>query len=202
MAARIALPAGSADSYPDDRMTPRTFSRIVALSLWLLASLAVPLGCKPSPGPAPGASASAAAAAKPYPKTVAEAEALKSSGASWTNQEIRVHYTQVVATIGPSNEEWKKQGLPAEERARRAFALRHDARLTCRAMMASASEVEDLRRRDQDKYGQADGPTFDQLVEHNKKNGATGDAVYEAIIASAQRTDELFNAAFGILRWP
>jgi hypothetical protein len=178
-------------------MTPRTLSRIVALSVWLLASVAVGLGCKPSPGSAPSTTS---AAAKPYPKTVAETEALKQGGASWTNQEIRVYYNQVVATIGPSNDEWRKQGLPADERARRAFAIRHDARLTCRAMMASASEVEDLRRRDQEKYGNPDGPTFDQLVEHNQKKGAAGDAVYEGIIASAQRTDESFNAAFGVQR--
>jgi hypothetical protein len=183
-------------------MTPRTLFRIVALSLWLLASLAVPVGCKPSPGPAPGASASVGAAARPYPKTEAEAEALKKDGTSWTNQEIRVHYNQVIATIGPSNEAWKKQGLPAEERARRAFAIRHDVRLTARAMMASASDVDLLRQRDQEKYGNPDGPTFDQLVDQNKKKGAAGDAVYEAIIASAQRTDEAFNAAFGVQRSP
>jgi hypothetical protein len=156
---------------------PRTLFRIVALSLWLLGSFAVSLSCKPSPGPAPGASSSGEAAAKPYPKTVAEAEALKKGGASWTNQEIRVYYNQVAASIGPANEEWKKQGLPAEERARRAFAIRHDARLTSRAMMASASEVEDLRRHDQEKYGNPDGPTFEQLVEQGKKKGAAGDAV-------------------------
>jgi hypothetical protein len=181
-------------------MNPRALTRFLALALLILTSLAVALGCKPSPGPSPGASGSAAQADKPYPRTVAEAEALKKAGTSWTNQEIRVHYNQMVATIGPSNEEWKKQGLPILERARRAFAIRHDARMTARAMMASPSEVDDLRRRDQEKYGNPDGPTFEHLVEHGQKKGATGDAIYEGIIASAQRTDEGFNAASGIKR--
>ena len=45
-------------------------------------------------------------------------------------------------------------------------------------------------------------PSFDQLVESGKKKGATGDALYEGIIASAQRTDEKVNAAFGIQKTP
>jgi hypothetical protein len=173
-------------------MRPRAaLARILVLAL---LALTISLGCKPSPGPAPSA--------KPYPTSVAQADTLKDGGASWTNEEIRIHYNQVVATIGPSNEQWKREGLPAEERARRAFTIRHDARLTCRAMMASASEVEDLRKRDQEKYGNPDGPTFEQLVESGKKKGESGDAVYEGIVASAQRTDDLVNRAFGIKRSP
>ncbi len=138
----------------------------------------------------------------PYPTSVAQADALKKGGAAWTNEEIRVYYNQVVSTIGPADAQWKRDGLPAEERARRAYAIRHDARLTCRAMMTSAGEVDDLRRRDQEKYGNPDGPTFEQLVESGRKKGADGDALYEGIIASAQRTDEKVNAAFGIDRAP
>jgi hypothetical protein len=181
-------------------MKPGAFAKLVALASLVLLSLAVSLGCKPSPGPAP--SGSAATVAKAYPTSVAQADTLKRDGASWTNEEIRVYYNQVVATIGPADEQWKREGVPAPERARRAFAIRHDARLTCRAMMTSPSEVEDLRKRDQEKYGNPDGPTFEQLVESGKKKGTAGDALYEGIIASAQRTDEKVNAAFGIHRAP
>ncbi len=182
-------------------MILRSVYRIVALAVLILASLGAYAGCKPSSGSAP-APACAAAAGKPYPKTVAEAEELKKGGSCWTNQEIRVYYNQVVGTIGPSNEEWKKQGLPVEERARRAFQVRRDVRMTCRAMMGSASEVDDLRKRDQEKYGHPDGPTFESLLEHGKKKGTTGDALYEGIITSAQHTDEGVNAAFGIHKGP
>jgi hypothetical protein len=184
-------------------MPARTaLSKLLALAGLVLLALAISLGCKASPVPAPSASGSAAVGAKPYPSSVAQADTLKKGGASWTNEEIRIRYNQVVATIGPSNEQWKRDGLPVEERARRASEIRHDARLTCRAMMASPSEVEDLRKRDQEKYGNPDGPTFEQLVESGKKKGAAGDAVYEGIIASSQRTDEAVNRAFGIQRTP
>jgi hypothetical protein len=175
-------------------MSPRhalaSFARILLLLLTVLA------GCRQ--GPAAPAPAGSAAAAKPSPTTVAEAEALKRGGVSWTNEEIRVYYNQVVSTIAAASEQWKRDGLPAEEQARRASEIRHDARVTCRAMMTSAAEVEDLRRRDQEKYGNPDGPTFEQLVDKAKKKGLRGDAVYDEILASAQRTDEATNAAFGI----
>jgi hypothetical protein len=150
------------------------------------------------PMPSALPSTSASATAKTNPTTIAEAAALKNSGASWTNEEIRIYYNQVVTTIGPANEKWKQEGLSAEERARRASEIRHNARLTCRAMMTSTEAVEDLRKRDHEKYGNPDGPTFEQLVESAKKKGASGDAVYDGIIASSQRTDEKTNAAYGI----
>jgi hypothetical protein len=136
------------------------------------------------------------------PSSVVEAEALKASGISWTNEEIRIHYNKIVGTIAAANEKWKQEGVALEERARRASEIRHNARLTCRAMMASRAEVEDLRKRDQEKYGNPDGPTFEQLVESAKKKGIVGDAIYEGIIASAQHTDEAVNAIFGIKKGP
>jgi hypothetical protein len=170
--------------------------------LFLLLALAFLPACKGSPSSSASGAASASLAAKPHPSSVAEAETLKKAGASWTNEEIRLYYNQMVSTIGPKNEEWKKEGVPLLERARRAFEIRHNARLTCRAMMASAAEVDDLRKRDQEKYGNPDGPVFEQLVEHENKKGGAGDAVYEGIIQSAQRTDEGYNRAFGIQRSP
>jgi hypothetical protein len=39
-------------------------------------------------------------------------------------------------------------------------------------------------------------------VESGRKKGLDGDALYESIVVSAQRTDEAVNAAFGIRRSP
>jgi hypothetical protein len=174
-------------------MAHRAVAGLVAFAGVLVLVLGVALGCKPSPAPSP---------AGPLPTSVAQAETLKKGGAAWTNEQIRVYYNQVVATIGPADDGWKREGLPVEERARRAFAIRHDARLTSRAMMTDPHEVDDLRRRDQEKYGNPDGPTFELLVESGKKKGATGDAVYEGIVASAQQTDAKVNALFGIGKKP
>lgn len=169
----------------------------------LLLALAITLGCKASPSPpSPSPSTSTSAQTKPWPTSVAQADALEKGGASWTNEGIRAYYNRLVTAIGPSNERWKQEGLAAEERARRAFGIRHDARLTCRAMMSDPAEVEVLRRRDESKYGHPDGPTFEELVEKGKASGKTGDAVYEGIVASAQRTDEKVNAAYGVRKAP
>jgi hypothetical protein len=133
---------------------------------------------------------------KPFPDSMAQVETLRASGISWTNGEIRAHYNRLVTAIGPANEKWTKEGLSAEERARQASAIRHDARIMCRAMMSDPAEVEDLRKRDMEKYDNPDGPTFDQLVERNRKKGLTGDAVYEAVVESSQRTDPVINKQF------
>ena len=67
-------------------------------------------------------------------------------------------------------------------------------------MMQSRDEVEKLRERDREKYGNPDGPTFEQLVEKNRRKGMTGDAPFEEIVASSQRTDEAVNRECGIQR--
>ncbi|MEZ4299947.1 MAG: hypothetical protein R3B70_33675 [Polyangiaceae bacterium] len=137
-------------------------------------------------------------AAGKLPATVDEANTKKAGGASWTNKEIRARYVCWVTGIGGLNEDWKREGLSAEERAKRAYQTRHDARMTARAMMGSSAEVEMLRARDQEKYGNPDGPTFEWLVEKAKEKGLSGDAVYEEIVSSAQRTDAATNKAFGL----
>jgi hypothetical protein len=135
---------------------------------------------------------------QPSPTSVAQAAEMKKAGVVWTNGDIRAFYLRTVATIGPSNERWKQENVPAEERARRAFQVRHDARMTARAMMKDPAEVKLLQKRDQEKYGSPDGPSFDSLVARQKAKGVTGDAVYEAIVASAQHTDGAVNEMFGL----
>jgi hypothetical protein len=65
-------------------------------------------------------------------------------------------------------------------------------------MMKDAADVDALKARDQAKYGSPDGPTFEWLVTHEQQKGLSGDAVYEAIVESAQKTDRAVNEAFGL----
>lgn len=108
-----------------------------------------------------------------YPVTPAEAAAMKEAGATWSNQEIRAYYLRFISDPSP------------QYAARRAFAIRHNARLTARVMMADESEVAALEQRDRAKYGQPDGPTFAQLGSD-----------WQAIIESSKRTDEATNERF------
>lgn len=135
---------------------------------------------------------------KPVPTSVAQAEEMKRGGAEWANGDIRAAYLQMVAAIGPANARWKQENVPAEERARRAYQMRKDARLLARAMMKDPAAVELLRKRDVEKYGTPDGPMFDWLVERERQRGLAGDAVWEAIVESAQRTDRAVNEVFGL----
>ena len=160
---------------------------------WIFAlGLAHSVGCaKPSPP-------SELAQGKPLPESSAQALGLKAGGTSWTNAEIRAHYLVLVAAIGPANAQWKLQGIEAEARAHRAFAIRHDARLTARAMMGDPRDVAALERRDQAKYGHTDGPREDELVAQETAKGLRGDAVFEAIVESAQRTNSAVNEWVGL----
>ena len=115
-----------------------------------------------------------------------------------TNAEIRQWYNDQVAVIPALDQQWRAQGLSAEERARRAYAIRHDARLKARAFMADPNEVADLQARDQAKYGNPDGPTFDQLVAQNQAKGLSGDAVFNAIVTSADQTNAGYNQQFNV----
>jgi len=157
-----------------------------------IVALILAFGCGPSSAPIEVASG------KPLPASSAQALGLKTSGTAWTNAEIRAHYLVLVAAIGLANADWKRQGLSAEERAHRAFQIRHDARSTCRAMMTDAHEVAALEQRDQEKYGHPDGPRFEELAAREAAKGLSGDAVFEAIVESAQRTNKAMNDMYGL----
>ena len=115
-----------------------------------------------------------------------------------TNREIRAWYQERAAEISKLNEEWIARGISLEERAFRASQIRHDTRVKARSMMEDATEVEVLRDRDRLKYGNPDGPTFDQLVEEFQQSGIQQDEVYERIIYGAQATNRAVNLRFGI----
>jgi hypothetical protein len=153
----------------------------LAVLLLCLAPLA-PASAQPQPEPQGVLGAPVFEPATPQPKTDAE---------------IRQWYLDQVATLGPLNEKWLAEGLDAEERARRAYAIRHDARIEARDMMQSWTAVLALRMRDRVKYGNPNGPTFEYLVDKNKAKGLEGDAVYEAIVGSARRTNRAVNERHG-----
>jgi hypothetical protein len=115
-----------------------------------------------------------------------------------TNAEIRQWYLEQVSSIPELNQQWLAAGLSARERAERAWRMRHTARLEARAMMTDLIEVELLRARDMALYGHADGPTFAFLVEQGRRSGLTDQAIYEAIIEGAYRTNVGLNRRFGL----
>lgn len=140
----------------------------------------------------------AASPAATPPVAAAEIAAQQPATQPRSNAEIRQWYNDQVAVIPALDAQWRQQGLAAEERAHKAHQIRHDARLKARSFMADPTEVADLRARDQEKYGNPDGPDFDYLVARNREKGLVGDQVYEEIVGSSNRTDKTYNDKFGV----
>lgn len=113
-----------------------------------------------------------------------------------TNQEIRRWYNEQVGGIEEFNIQWKTAGVVIVDRARKAWEIRHNARLMAREMMLDKEEVELLRARDLKVYGNPDGPTFEYLIGEAEMLGLTGDDVFEWIIKGAQRTNIEVNKRF------
>ena len=112
-----------------------------------------------------------------------------------TDCEVRDWYNYQVVAIPVINKRWTQIGLNAAERAKRAFDLRHKARINARFMMPDQSEVKDLQERDTKKYGNPDGPTLTYLVKKLQGKGLKGEPLYNNIIVSSSRTDSTYNAA-------
>jgi predicted small secreted protein len=127
------------------------------------------------------------------PTTPAEAAAAKEAGASWTNDEVREVYLCTIAGIDEADAELEAAGASLEERARAAYATRHNARITSRAMMSDPDEVAKLEARDLEKYGDKDGPTFAYLMDKGRAEGKSDDEIYADMIGSAQRTNRAVN---------
>ncbi len=115
----------------------------------------------------------------------------KSSGS------VRAWYKQQIARISSLNEDWVTSGVPLAERARRSFEVRQHARLAAREQMIGSGDVESLAVRDIAEYGQADGPTFEQLVQQHLANGLTLDQTYEKIIGSSRRSNATYDQKHG-----
>jgi hypothetical protein len=87
------------------------------------------------------------------------------------------------------NKQWIREGVSLKTRAKRAWRFRHDKRIEARSFMPNKLEVEMLELRDIDVYGTPDGPTFEFLVERLRSDGLKGNALFEAIIKGAYRTN-------------
>lgn len=111
-----------------------------------------------------------------------------------TDCEIRKWYNYQVVAISVINKRWKETGIALKERAKKAFALRHNARVNARYMMKDREEVKSLQERDKQKYGNPDGPTFVYLVQKLQAKGLSEDEVYREIIESSSRTNKSYNA--------
>lgn len=127
------------------------------------------------------------------------------AGNSWSGAEIRQHYNDMIAQIKQDEPGWKQEGLSLEQQAHNAYDMRHNARMTARAMMGTKYfpwltnwiSVSNLQFRDWQKYGNADGPTFDQLFQKAKKKGLTDEQAWQSILDSSGRTDPGYNASYG-----
>lgn len=145
-----------------------------------------------------GGGASELAEGQTLPASLEDVAARREAGVTWSNRQIRALYLRELSTIPARDAAAKAAGEPIEARARRAYELRRRARIITRAMMSDPAEVEQLRARDLERYGHPDGPTFDGLVESAREKGRSGDAIYQSIIDSAQRTDRAVNRGLGL----
>lgn len=165
----------------------------LALALGFTVVAAVNGGCE-----APVSVSDPWPAALARPADVAEANALRAGGMVWTDRQVRQFYLERVAAIGERDPQLRTEGKSAEARARAAYQLRQDARMTARAMMQDQEAVKGLEARDRVKYSNPNGPTFEYLVERAREKGLAGDAIYESIVESAQRTDAATNRSLGL----
>lgn len=170
-----------------------------ALVAWVVALLGA-AGCAHPPAARVPTGTVGAADLASLPRSEDEARGRRQAGRRYDECDIRRHYNALLGDIAPEVARLAAAGRGAEEQARAAYAIRRAARLTARAMMERAEDVEALRARDREKYGDPDGPTFDYLVDKARRRGLAGDPLYADIVASAQRTDDSHNAACGIDR--
>ena len=131
-------------------------------------------------------------------RSPSELQPAKTSQRKLSNAAVRLWYLKRVALTPILNQLWLAMGMTAEQRARAAYDYRHQARIQARAMMADRVALKRLRARDTKKYGNPDGPTFEWLVKKHKAQGSRGDAIYEAIIRGASKTDPKTNRRFGV----
>ncbi len=110
-----------------------------------------------------------------------------------TDCEIRIWYNYQVVAISELNKNWIQQKIDLKTRAFKAYKLRHNARVNARFMMKNKDSVKALQVRDMKKYGNPDGPTFEQLMEKCSKKGFTTDKCYQDIIISSSRVSTVYN---------
>jgi hypothetical protein len=100
----------------------------------------------------------------------------------------RLWYLLTVAMIPWIDRYLEASGMGLEERARRAHQTRTFARTSARSVLDP--EIRELlRTRDTKKYGNPEGPTFEQLFNEAKGDSGSDDDVFARLIASAGRSD-------------
>ncbi len=102
---------------------------------------------------------------------------------------IRDWYNRQAGSVERLNHDWLASGLGVEERAFRAWTVRHQARLEARAMMGSARDVLLLQHRDLFHHGYSDGPSFAELVGKYLDAGHSPQEAYERIIGTSSKTN-------------
>jgi len=121
-------------------------------------------------------------------------------GAERSAAAIRRRYLELTAAIPPADQGWAAAGLPTCDRARRAFAMRRDARLTCRALMESRLELLLLQLRDLWVHASPNGPSFESLLERMRRRGREGEDACAAILASSTRSNARVNRLLGVTK--
>lgn len=114
-----------------------------------------------------------------------------------SDSEVRDWYLRKIATIPELDAEWQNSQVSLEERARRAWKIRHDARREARELMDSRVDVVALKLRDLVIYGHTSGPTFAQLVSAGRRAGLSPEETHRRIISGAQTTNSFVNWFFG-----
>jgi len=108
-----------------------------------------------------------------------------------TDAETRTVYTTFELRMREVHEHLLRRGADPEERARTLYGMRAALRSWTRALMADRELAEWLNENEPN-------PTFEALVERQRQKGREGDAIYEAIIASATRSRASVNESLGI----
>lgn len=115
-----------------------------------------------------------------------------------SNIEIRIWYKKEVESTLVLNEEWKTHGLEVCERAKLAWQVRHGARIKAREMMPDKVDVAIIEKRDLEKYGSKDGPSFDYLLKRFEDKYFDSNEICEEIIKLSAQTDKSVNNLLGL----
>jgi hypothetical protein len=140
------------------------------------------------------------------PRTRGEAMAVRSEQGGLHAIETRSRYLARIREIPEELDRLQAEGMSLEGQARRASEVRHEARMVARGWTEDQLRSGDESRRDLAKYGNPDGPSFEDACEQARRSlvrrgrpagRITDDEVYREVIAAAQRTDARTNAAAG-----
>ena len=119
-------------------------------------------------------------------------------GDKMDNIVTRYWYHTFIAELGNMHKALERKielkQLSWDEYAKLAFDMRHHARVYTRALMADQMAEALLERRDQMKYGNREGPTFEYLLEEQRKMHKTPEESDRAIVYSSIRTNIWANA--------